>query len=67
MDFNQCNAELIIFNNSCDAPYEDGKPTLQLKLINQYCCDELRFKFKVGDLISSYKCLLQDKYLNLFA
>jgi hypothetical protein len=64
MDLNQYFAVLIILNNSCEASFEDGEPTLQLKLINRYCSDELRFKFEEDDLISACNCLLNDKYLN---
>jgi hypothetical protein len=64
MDFDQYKALIIIFTNSCEAPYEDCALPLQLKLINLYCSEEL--KFKDADLLSSYKHLLSNKYLNLW-
>jgi hypothetical protein len=42
------------FANPVEASYEDTRPTLQLKLIDLHCSDDLRSKFEEGDLLNFY-------------
>jgi hypothetical protein len=53
------------FSNSSEASYEDAEPTSELELINLHCSNELRSKFKEGNLLNFHKCLLKDKSLHL--
>jgi hypothetical protein len=49
------------YANLFEVSYEDSKPTLQLKLIETHCRDELWSKFRANFL----KRLPTDRYLNL--
>jgi hypothetical protein len=65
VDFNEDRGLFRTFANSFEMSCEDSKPTLQLLLIDLHCSDEVRSKFKEGDLHNFCKCLRKDKYLNL--
>jgi hypothetical protein len=54
-----------IFAKPFEASYEDAEPTSQLKLINLHCNGELMSEFE-GDVLNFFKCLYEDKYLNLW-
>jgi hypothetical protein len=43
------------FANPSEVSYEDAEPASQLGLIDLRCSDELRSKFKEGDMLNFYK------------
>jgi hypothetical protein len=51
MDFNKDRELFRTFPNPFEALYGDAEPTLQVKVINLYCIDELWSKFIEGDLL----------------
>jgi hypothetical protein len=59
VDFDQGRALFRTFASQFEASYAVAKPTLQLKLIDPCCSDELSYKLKEGDLLNFYKCLLK--------
>jgi hypothetical protein len=66
VDFDNDRGSFRIFGNPFEVLYEDIEPTLQFKLINLHCSNELRSQFKEGDLLKFYMCFPEDKYSNLW-
>jgi hypothetical protein len=69
---NRCvdiNQDRVVFRELAtpfEASYDDeAENNLQLKLTDHHCRDELRSKFKEGNLFNFYKCFPKDKYPNL--
>jgi hypothetical protein len=52
------------FDNPFEGSYEDSERILQLKLTYLHCSDELRCKFKEGDLGNFSKCVPKDEDFN---
>lgn len=60
VNFDGDRALIRIFADPFEASYEDTKTTLWLELIDLHCSDDLKSKFKEGDLLNFYKCLPKD-------
>jgi len=65
VDFDKDRGLFRTFADPFEASYEEAEPTLQLELINLHYSDELRSKFKKGDLLNFYKYLPKNRYLDL--
>jgi len=66
VDFSKDRGLFRTFANPFEASYEEAKPASQLILVDLQFTDELRSKYKEGDLLFFYKCLPKGKYLNVW-
>lgn len=64
-DFDRHKILFSTFANPFEASPENAESKLQLELIDIQCNEELKSKFKEGDLMNFYRCLPKDDFPNL--
>jgi len=64
-DFDTDKIDFRTFANPFEVSYEHSDPTLQLELIDLQCNEELKIKFKEGNILNFYKCLQKESFPEL--